>query len=551
LHVISTEKTYSSSDKIRYSLIGEKEMTPNEAKHELSKYRDKPFREHQEEAIRYILDSEKRFVFLEAPTGSGKSLIAMVAGYAMSGVTYSVHSKILQHQITEDFPEAKSLFGRANYDCVAASGIMCDECYHSKYTPCKTKGECIYDREKRVTLGSRLRILNYDYLLTECNYSGRFSGSAFNIIDEADNMENTLINFVTLTFTSYSLGKLGIAPFAQRLRQTSKDQAGLLEEWQNFASTAKIRAQGIIDQLTHRIGNSVDLFGDVPEQTQKDLKERTRVQRLLMKIQLFQDNVDETWVLDADQEDKFIFRPLWMNEALAEAFLWRHAKKWVLMSASFLPVHLEARRLGIPMDEVDYKCLPSTFPIERRPIYVESAANLTGKTMEAEVPKLCVRIKEIVSSHPNVKGLIHGVSYKLSKEIMSRVGDKRLIIHDSSNRIDVLTDFMESKEPLVLVSPSMERGVSLEADLCRFIIVAKAPWLYLGDKIVSKRVWSGKMGQNWYLATMLTTVLQATGRGMRSEEDYCESYILDEQFKLALAKSPTYVPEWWRSAIAW
>lgn len=526
-------------------------MTPNEAKEQLSKYRNLPFRPYQEEAVKYIFDSEKKFVFLEAPTGSGKSLIAMVAGQASGGVTYSVHSKMLQHQITIDFPEAKSLFGRSNYPCVEASDATCDECYHSKYTPCKSKKDCIYDLEKKITLRSGLKILNYDYLLTECNYVGQFSGSPFNIVDEADNMENTLINFVTLTFTSYSLGKLGIAPFAQRLRQTSKDQAGLLEEWQNFASTAKIRAQGIIDHLTHKIGNSVDLFGEVPEQTQKDLKERTRVQRLMMKIKLFQDNVDETWVLDADQEDKFIFRPLWMNEVLAEEFLWHHAKKWVLMSASFLPVHLETKRLGIPMEDVAYKCLPSTFPIERRPIHVESVANLTGKTMEAETPKLCVRIKEIVDTHPTVKGLIHGVSYKLSRDIMVRVNDKRLIIHDSNNRMDVLTEFVESKQPLVLVSPSMERGISLEADLCRFIIVAKAPFLYLGDKIVAKRVYSSKMGSEWYAAVMLTTVLQATGRGMRSEDDFCENYILDEQFMRVFQQKPNYLPLWWREAVAW
>jgi Rad3-related DNA helicase len=240
-----------------------------------------------------------------------------------------------------------------------------------------------------------------------------------------------------------------------------------------------------------------------------------------------------------------------MNEALAEQFLWRHAKKWVLMSASFLPVHLEARRLGIPMDEVDYKCLPSTFPIERRPIHVESAANLTGKTMDIETPKLCARIKEIVDERPKVKGLIHGVSYKLSQNIMNMVGDKRLIIHNSSNRIDVLTEFMESKEPLVLVSPSMERGVSLEADLCRFIIVAKAPFLYLGDKIVAKRVYSSKMGKEWYAATMLTTVLQATGRGMRSADDYCENFILDEQFMRVFHQKPGYLPMWWREAVLW
>jgi superfamily II DNA or RNA helicase len=79
-------------------------MNPTEAKSQLSNYRDKKWREHQEEAISYIVNSDKRFVFLEAPTGSGKSLIAMTSGVLKSGVTYCVHSKVLQSQITTDFP---------------------------------------------------------------------------------------------------------------------------------------------------------------------------------------------------------------------------------------------------------------------------------------------------------------------------------------------------------------------------------------------------------------------------------------------------------------
>jgi Rad3-related DNA helicase len=533
-------------------------MTPEEAKSCLSKYKEKPFREFQKEATQFIVDSDKKFCFLEAPTGSGKSLIAMAAGLIQGGVTYAVHTKILQNQITEDFPEAHSLFGRANYPCLVGEGITCDECFHTKSTPCRDKENCPYDMQKVKVLGSKLRILNYDYLLTEINYVGRFSKwqvggpvDGFNIIDEGDNLEGTLINFVTLSFTPYALTKLGLIGYAQTLKKTSQNEDALMNQWQCFAATAKIRAESILRQLESQIKNGENLFGEISTEAMKAMKEHTRVKRLLEKIMLFMDNMDKTWVLDDSTDDKLTFRPLWINEALAEEFLWRHSSRWVLMSASFLPIHIEAKRLGIPMDQVDYKLLPSTFPVERRPIYIESTANLTGKTMDVEVPKLCERIKEIVNDHPKVKGLIHGVSYKLSRTIMDLVDNPRLIIHASHNRQDVLEEFMESDKPLVLVSPSMERGVSFQADYCRFIIVAKAPFLYLGDKIVAKRVFSSKIGKEWYAATMLTTVLQATGRGMRSADDFCENYILDEQFKRVFHQKMSYLPAWWKEAIAW
>jgi Rad3-related DNA helicase len=526
-------------------------MTPEEAKSKLSKYAPYPFREFQEEAIEFCCNSDKRFVFLEAPTGSGKSLLSMASGVAMGGTTYAVHSKTLQHQITADFPEARSLFGRSNYVCLANPVTNCDNCFHTKYTPCKLKKtDCTYEQAKLSTLSANLRILNYDYLLGEANYVGRFSNGHFNIIDEADNLEATLINFTTLTFTNYALDKLGVASLAEKLQKTSKDSDKLISQWSDFAFAAKEKAGNILKSLTYRISNITDATSPSPDELYV-LKEHSRVTKLSERIKLFLDNMDSSWVLDDSQSNRLIFRPLWLTPELAEKFMWRHSERWVLMSASFLPVHLEARRLGISEDEIDYKCLPSTFPIERRPIHIEAAANLTAKTMDEEVPKLITRITEIIELYPNVKGMIHAVSFSLAAKIMEGVNSPRLITHSPTNRQEILQQFMDSPDPLVLISPSMTRGVNLEHDLCRFVIMAKAPFLSLGDKITAARMYSSKLGKEWYNSVMLLDVLQATGRGMRGADDYCASYILDAQFKRVFESRPLYLPEWWRNAVTW
>lgn len=535
-------------------------MDLTDIKNSFEQFRDKPFRPFQEESIKWLLGSDKRFTILEAPTGSGKTLIAMAAGVANGSLTYMVHSKVLQNQVTEDFPEARSLFGRANYSCTMDAELSCDECIHSKHYPCEYKYTCPYEVQKRVVLGARLKILNYDYFLSEVNYVGRFRDANFLIIDEADNLENTLINFCTLTFSQYAINRLGLGEPA---RKTAKSKEGI-EPWRDFAQTAKYRVVSILNKLDFEIKDMGEIKGEFRI---KKVKERTRVKRLLEKIDLFLNNVDETWIFDDRGESdtfntnygtkymplqNYVFRPLWLNEDLAEEFLWKHGKKWVLMSASFLPQHILTKTLGIPPNEVDYQCTPSTFPPERRPIHIEPVANLTSKTMDAELPALVQRIKEIVDSHPQDKGLIHAVSYKLANQIVNGVQNSRLTTHNSSDRQAKLDYFVESGLPLVMVSPSMERGVNLEQDLCRFIIVAKAPFLNLGDKIVSSRVYSnGTVGRDWYQATMLLTVLQGCGRGMRSEDDYCEVYILDEQFQRVYNKRPLLLPEWWREAVTW
>ena len=246
---------------------------------------------------------------------------------------------------------------------------------------------------------------------------------------------------------------------------------------------------------------------------------------------------------------KLIFRPLWMTESLAHEYLWRHGHKFLLMSASFYPKPILAKTLGLDTDDMDFHEVPSQFPVENRPVYCYPAANMTSKTTDIELPKLIGMIKQIVDNYPDVKGIIHAVSYKLASKIIEGVDNKRLITHNTTDRQDVIDHFINSKDPLILVSPSLERGISLEEDLCRLIIIAKCPYLYLGDRVVSARLYGSRMGQSWYTATMLLTILQMSGRGVRSKDDKADCYILDLQAKNAITKYPSFLPSWWLEAV--
>ena len=160
--------------------------------------------------------------------------------------------------------------------------------------------------------------------------------------------------------------------------------------------------------------------------------------------------------------------------------------------------------------------ISSTFPIENRPVHIWPVASMTAKTTDQELPKLILGIKKVLLRHPNEKGIVHCTSYKLAKSIVEGVQSFRLITHNSADRQQVVDKFTSSSGNLVLVSPSLERGVNLSDDLCRFVIVAKAPYLSLGNKIVSQRVYgAGDIGKLWYASDMMLSVLQGCGRGMR------------------------------------
>jgi len=234
-----------------------------------------------------------------------------------------------------------------------------------------------------------------------------------------------------------------------------------------------------------------------------------------------------------------------LTPELSEQYLWRHGKKFVLMSATFPPKLVLAKCLGLDTSDMDYYEIPSQFPVENRPVYCYPVASMTAKTTDMELPKLIEAVKCIVDHYPSQKGIIHAVSYALANKIMEGVDSVRLITHNSKDRQDVIDQFTNSDEPLVLVSPSIERGLSLEEDKCRFIIIAKCPYLSLGDKVTAARLYSSKIGQIWYGSNAALTVVQMAGRAVRSNVDQADTYILDLKVKELILKNPSWFPSWW------
>ncbi len=110
---------------------------------------------------------------------------------------------------------------------------------------------------------------------------------------------------------------------------------------------------------------------------------------------------------------------------------------------------------------------------------------------------------------------------------MDNINNSRLI-STKDNREERLDEFKNSPEPKVLVSPSMNEGVDLPGDLCRFQIIYKLPYISL-DERVRLRTYAYEDHDKWYLYKMLTKLIQTYGRGIRFEEDYCKTYILDNR----------------------
>ena len=119
-------------------------------------------------------------------------------------------------------------------------------------------------------------------------------------------------------------------------------------------------------------------------------------------------------------------------------------------------------------------------------------------------------------------------SYKIASYIKKNIKSSRLLTHDSNNRDEILHKHMTSKEPTILLSPSMTEGVDLQQDMSRFQVVCKVPYPYLGDPLVSKRMHKWNW---WYPLQTAKTIVQSVGRSVRSIDDHAVTYILDAKWE--------------------
>src|SRR5512137_2337882 len=88
-----------------------------EIKDGFTNFEGRPFRPGQEEAIHRIVDSDKKVIVVCAPTGSGKSLIGMIAGVMHKKACYLCSGKQLQRQLKHDLSETMYMMGRSNFHC--------------------------------------------------------------------------------------------------------------------------------------------------------------------------------------------------------------------------------------------------------------------------------------------------------------------------------------------------------------------------------------------------------------------------------------------------
>ena len=529
-----------------------------------------PFRNNQEEVIDKLIDfmedPTKRYFLCEAPTGSGKSLIALTLSrylrYEKKKSCFITSSKnILLDQYAKDYDKFISIMkGKSNYPCLAMPKTNYENapCQSKTNYRCEFRDRCPYKCDLKQALKDPIVFTNLYFLLLDIEYAKRFGKRDLLIVDEAHSIESILIDYRTISYTETNIKKVNeilerietsdfytykeirktyFGPFsmipASELKNVDVD---------NLAEVNALlrRIHSFLDNLfKHMFGVDEDLDVDsLTDDEQEDYKQYIKdlkyIQNFALRIESYFDNQDESdWIClpyfakKTKKHTGFELKPVDAT-GLAQKILYKIADKVIFMSATIGDKDMFCKNIGIDPKLTDNLSIESDFPIKNRPIHRTYVGNYNINTKNEYLKKAVPIIDKIIASHPGLKGIIHTSNYQDADYIYQHSKfAKRIMVHTPKDRNLIINAFLKSKDG-ILCSPSCYEGLDLKDDLARFQVIFKIPWGNLGDKLVKKRMSKDK---DWYVNTTAIQFCQAVGRAIRSKNDWANTFVLDQSFE--------------------
>jgi len=514
----------------------------------------KTFRPYQRETILKIeaaFSAGRRFAVLDVQTGGGKSVIGMTLARYMETAHILTPQKILQDQYMRDFGhEIVDLKGRNAYECrlanhdIAGEKLYCDkglcrQAGKSKFKEClkEEDGElfCPYFRRLAQAQAAAITLFNFKSFLFQTNYTRQFSKRELLIIDEAHNTESQLMDFVTISLSDRDFKD-------QKLKFPKLETP---HEYRDY-----FRRVDLEGKIKAKIATA---------KRSRNLDAQARWGELYARYQRFVSEIDKYQFIAEYREVKskyntwrtVILKPLFVKQ-YAEEMLFAFGDKVILMSATILEHKVLCDSLGIPLREVKYIRVPSTFPAKNRLIRLRYAGNMNFKEKRDTLPKLVEKIEKCLDLHKNERGIIHTHSFEITNYIRDNIKRKylpRLLFQENFPDKDTLLKRHSELSNSVIVAPAMHEGLDLKDELSRFQMICKIPYPDgKNDKQLRERT---KLSWQYYVWLTCLKLVQSYGRSVRSETDYANTYILDAQFEKFYKQARKMLPAWFIDTIVW
>jgi len=273
------------------------------------------------------------------------------------------------------------------------------------------------------------------------------------------------------------------------------------------------------------------------KKTEKDVTKYKALTRLNDKVKLIIESWNTCKYVITKKDDNITVTPLYISTLSSKIF--KYGKKILLMSATIIDPQDFAKTLGI--EKYKFIETKSPFSADKSPIYISSKYKLNYKSLQENLPKVANLIQQICDEHGDEKGVIHTHTSYITEFLKNKLSGNRFQYrYEEVNNEKLIQEHIVADYPSVLVSPSITHGVDLKDDLARFQIIVKLPYMPLGDERIKTLF---EEDSNWYTNKMLSNLVQACGRGVRSQDDWCITYILDGGASNVIQRSKTKLPK--------
>ena len=540
--------------------------------------KDFKFRKHQREAVESIcntyLEDPTATVIIDAPTGSGKSLIAMWSSYVLKEMGkrgYLITSDLmLQDQYESDLKRLNlnwpSIKGVDNYECtVNGLPFSLGDCRLKAMSIDKIESlhcfkTCEYLQNRKRAVDQPVSLLNYSYWLIQRNYVEEkmlarnadvpFPERDFTFFDEAHRVDDIVQSHFSPRIDEDFVEKAAyVNRFVERKNITaevrtkqsvqaavqnimtldrSPEMYDALVEFRAVAKTYKKVQEKLKQTINQRYK------GEIPSDWQSCATTLDRMKDIFCKFDDYVDVIDangiESMVVDhREGETRFAC----VKEAeMIKKYLHSKAGFKVFMSATIGDPRSFVEIMGI--DNAKFIRIDNEFNYDKSPVVFVNRHKLTYATREENLPKVMKILEKILMKHCGQRGIIHTGSYAFSNYIMENSEfHLRMIDYSDSKTKNESLKFFNDIDDSILVGPSILEGLDLKDDKSRFQVFFKVPYPNIGDPLVKAKLDNSRVWYDWKTSN---NILQGVGRSVRSKDDWAVTYIIDAAFGHLLYK---------------
>jgi Rad3-related DNA helicase len=526
------------------------------------------------EEIENRFSSGIKIVILEAPVGSGKSAIAMTFArrHAANPSRISeeegeeppmpVHvltpSKALQTQYHVDFPnDLVTMRGRASYPCTTdakprEAAVVFRQVRAGNVTPPKfseancrdapcqgspayykscveSNGHCPYTLAIEVAQESSVIVHNLHSFICQTNFSAKFKKRSLMIVDECHEIEGIVRDFAKKKFVIQKA-------ISEEVVRSMSD----LNVWIRFLT----RPENVPEESD---AERAKKLGDPAFKSLRD-EYMDRVSFLESKEETYKKGFSVEYEAgfkpgEAQQSSTILeFVPKYVG-AEAQRLILSYGERILLMSGTIYDKAVFCRKLGINPADAAFIRIPSTFPVENRPIYLKPQyqVDTSFAKWNENFGEMVEKVETIMNIFKDDRGIIHAPSYMAGEQLANALGSRRILTHNKGNFLSTLHGFFESETNQVLISPNISQGVDFKEDRARFQIVLRVPYMSTQSKFAEDMVQNSFQDYNY---EALVVFGQQCGRVNRSEDDYGATFLMDSRFQKFIMKNKNLLPQW-------